>query len=244
MNPEPTVFLLDDDQAVLDSLKTLLKSVGQPVICYSCAKDFLENCDPSQPGCLVLDIRLPGMGGLEIIKELPRRGIRLPVIVITGYADVSTAVSALKAGALDFIEKPFSNQILLDCIYRAIQVDLQNRRRETVRNEVRALLAQLTAREGEVLHLILAGKAIKEIAAELGISRKTLDIHRRRIFEKMRAETVVDLAYKVQKALGSLERDPQSAGTPCSTCFQQTSVLTRAVFWVGAHLGVDTERGK
>ena len=157
--PEPTVFVVDDDRAMRESLSWLLDSVGLRVRSYATAADFLAEHDPAQPGCLVLDVRMPGMSGLDLQAELARRGVELPTIVITGHAEVSMAVRAVKAGAIDFIEKPFSDQLLLDRVRQALEVDLEAREVRRRREDARRRLATLTAREREVLNLVVAGKA-------------------------------------------------------------------------------------
>ncbi|HXG08429.1 MAG TPA: response regulator [Gemmataceae bacterium] len=193
MEHRPTVFLVDDDLAVRDALRLLMESVSLPVQAYATAQEFLDTYDPSLPGCLVLDVRLPGMSGLELQEELNARKIYLPVIIITGHGDVPMAVRAMKAGAFDFLEKPFNDQELLDRIHQAIRRDLRRREREAQRDLIAARVALLTPREREVLNMTVAGKTNQMIAEELHISRKTLDIHRSKIMEKMQAQGVADL---------------------------------------------------
>jgi two-component system response regulator FixJ len=193
MEHRSTVFLVDDDPAVRDALRLLMESVSLPVQAYATAWEFLDTYDPGQPGCLVLDVRLPGMSGLELQKELNARKIYLPVIIITGHGDVPMAVRAMKAGAFDFLEKPFNDQELLDRIHQAIRRDLRRREREAQRDLIAARVALLTPREREVLNMTVAGKTNQMIAEELHISRKTLDIHRSKIMEKMQAQGVADL---------------------------------------------------
>jgi FixJ family two-component response regulator len=191
--PQPTVFVVDDDPAMRASLRWLIESVGLAVQTSSTAQEFLNTYDPSSPGCLVLDVRMPGMSGLDLQAEMAARRIELPILIITGYAEVPIAVRAMKAGAFDFIEKPFSDQTLLDRIRKAISVDL-NARRE--REELSAALKRLdnvTPREHDVMDRVVAGKSNKVIAAELGLSMKTVEVHRKRVMDKMGAESLADL---------------------------------------------------
>jgi FixJ family two-component response regulator len=191
--PEPTVFVVDDDRAMRESLSWLLDSVGLHVRSYATAADFLADYDPAQPGCLVLDVRMPGMSGLDLQAELARRGVELPTIVITGHAEVSMAVRAVKSGAIDFIEKPFSDQLLLDRVRQALEMDRQAREVRSRREDARRRLATLTAREREVLNLVVAGRANKEIASELGVSPKTVEVHRAHVMSKMCVDSLAEL---------------------------------------------------
>jgi FixJ family two-component response regulator len=191
--PEPKVFLVDDDPGMRDSIRMLMKSVGLPLVSYATAQEFLAGYDPEHAGCLLLDVRMPGMSGLELLQMMPARGIHLPVIILTGHADVPMAVRAMKGGAVEFLEKPFNDQLLLDRIHQAVASNLKYRERLAERNAMAARVALLTPRERQVLELLMAGKANKTIALELGISRKTLDIHRSKIMQKMEAESLTDL---------------------------------------------------
>jgi len=193
MPPEPTVFVVDDDRAMRDSLRWLLESVGLSVRTYPTAAAFLREYDPSHPGCLVLDIRMPGMSGLDLQAELLRRGAGLPTIVVTGHAEVPMAVRAVKAGAVDFIEKPFSDQLLLDRVRQALELDRQDREVRGRREEAVRRLETLTAREREVLGLVVAGKANKEIAVALGLSPKTVEVHRAHVMAKMAVDSLAEL---------------------------------------------------
>jgi len=190
---ESTVFVVDDDAAMRDSLRWLLQSIGLAVETYASAEEFLGRYDADQPGCLVLDVRMPGMSGLTLQETLVARGITLPVIVITGYGEVPTAVRALKAGALDFIEKPFNDDVLLERVRQALDKDRTARAARSRQTEARARFAQLTAREREVMELVTAGKANKVIAAELGLSPKTVEVHRANVMRKMEADSVAEL---------------------------------------------------
>ena len=205
--PEPTVFVVDDDRAMRDSLSWLLDSVGLRVRSYATAAEFLADHDPAQPGCLVLDVRMPGMSGLDLQAELARRGVELPTIVITGHAEVSMAVRAVKAGALDFIEKPFSDQLLLDRVRQALEIDLEAREVRRRREDARRRLATLTAREREVLDLVVAGKANKEIASALGLSTKTVEVHRAHVMSKMCVDSLAELI-RITLLAGEIRENP------------------------------------
>ncbi|HLF95771.1 MAG TPA: response regulator [Methylococcaceae bacterium] len=190
---EPTVFIVDDDENMRHSLSRLCKSVGLPAESYSGAQQFLQNCDPERHGCLVTDMRMPGISGLDLLPKLRAQGITLPVIVITGYGDVASAVRAMKSGAVEFLEKPFSNQELLDCIHKCMELDLRIKSKLQRRAQITGRFATLTAREREVMKMVVDGKTNKSIAIELAISGKTVEAHRFRLMVKMQAKTVVDL---------------------------------------------------
>jgi two-component system response regulator FixJ len=198
--PEPTVFIVDDDEAMRDALDTLIRSVGMSTSLHASAAEFLAAYDPEQPGCLVLDVRMPGMSGLDLQDALAEQGIELPVIIITGHGDIPMAVQAMRAGAVDFLEKPFREQELLHRIHQAIEQDTRTRRDRAGKAEITARLASLTPREGQVLDLVVAGKPNKAIAGELGLSHKTVEFHRAKIMEKMRADSVAELVRMVLAA--------------------------------------------
>jgi FixJ family two-component response regulator len=191
--PDPTVFVVDDDPAMRASLRWLIESVGLSVRTASTAQEFLNTYDPSSPGCLVLDVRMPGMSGLDLQAEMAARRIELPILIITGYAEVPIAVRAMKAGAFDFIEKPFSDQTLLDRIRKAITVDRNARRERAELSSALDRLANVTPREHDVMEGVVAGKSNKVIAAELGLSMKTVEVHRKRVMDKMGADSLADL---------------------------------------------------
>ena len=198
-NPlDPTVFVVDDDEDVRNALRWLINSVDLRVAAFSSAEAFLRDYEPDRPGCMVLDIRMPGMGGLGLLESLRDREIHLPVIVLTGHADVPIAVRAMKAGAMEFIEKPFTDQDLLDLIHKALQKDAEIRAHQTRQATVRKRFAQLTPREREVLELLVQGQANKIISQELDISERTVETHRKHVMEKMEARSVAEL---VQMAL-------------------------------------------
>jgi len=193
MSPETTVFVVDDDPAVRESLQWLIESVGLNVETYATAQGFLDAFDRDRPGCLVLDVRMPGISGLDLQDRLASQQVRIPVIIITGHADVPMAVRAMKAGVVDFIEKPFSDELLLDRIRAALELDARIRVDQTRRVEVESCFAQLTPREREVMGLVVAGKSNKQIAAELGLSQKTVEVHRAHVMQKMQAESLAEL---------------------------------------------------
>ncbi len=189
----PTVFVVDDDDGVRRSLAMLLGSVGYTVAANASARQFLTDYDPQRSGCLVLDVRMPEMSGLELQRELNIRGVTIPVIFITGHADVPMAVEAMKDGAFDFIQKPFRDQDLLDRVNRALEVDAANRASSAQREVVLERRAALTPRETEVMDLIVEGRANKVIALDLSMSERTVEIHRSRVMEKMGARSVAQL---------------------------------------------------
>jgi len=193
MSQEMTVFVVDDDQAMRGSLQWLIESVGMKVQTYDSAQAFLDAYYPGRAGCLLLDVRMPGMTGLELQEYLVRREIRLPVIIITGHGDVSMAVKAMKAGAVDFIEKPFDDEELLNSIRNAVQHDEKRRALRARRADIAARMAELTPREHEVMGMVTDGKSNKEIATSLGVSAKTVEVHRARVMDKMRADSLAEL---------------------------------------------------
>lgn len=189
----PVVYIVDDDEAVRGSLHLLLKSVGLEPAALASAREFLEAHDPTQPGCLVLDVRMPGMSGLELQQLLNLEGATIPVIFITGHGDVPMAVEALQAGACDFLQKPFRDADLIERIQRALEKDRANRAALAERNLIRQRFESLTPREREILALVSSGKANKAMAGELGVSQRTVEIHRARVMEKMGATSLAQL---------------------------------------------------
>lgn len=190
---EPTVFLVDDDEAVRDSMRWLVESVGLRIETYASGRLFLEAFDPDQPGCLITDMRMPDMGGLELQDQLRRRGSTMPVIIVTAFGDVQTAVRAMKRGAVDFLQKPYNNEQILELIQRSIARDQEERRRRSSRQLVEEGLQRLTPREREVLQLVVSGRSNKEIARELGIVPKTVEAHRAQVMAKMGVRSLADL---------------------------------------------------
>ncbi|MBI4967549.1 MAG: response regulator transcription factor [Rhodospirillales bacterium] len=189
----PTVFVVDDDAAIRDSLQILLSLAGFSVECFEGARPFLESGSAQRLGCLVADIRMPGMDGLELQQELRKRGSGLPVIFITGHGDVAMAVRALKSGAADFIEKPFEDRVLTAAIGQALDRDERQRQTRLEAEHLAQRHATLTPREREVMDLVVEGQSNKLVAQRLGISARTVEIHRARVMEKMRADTLSDL---------------------------------------------------
>jgi FixJ family two-component response regulator len=189
----PTVFVVDDDEGVRSALALLLKSMGQPAATYASAADFLADYDAERPGCALLDVRMPGMSGLELQDELNRRGVVLPVIFITGHGDVPMAVEAMQRGAFDFLQKPFGDDDLAERIRRALARDRELRAAIGEKSQIRARLARLTPRERQVLELVATGKPNKVMAAELGVSQRTVEIHRAHVMKKMGASSLAQL---------------------------------------------------
>jgi len=197
---EPLVYVVDDDAAMRSSLKWLIESVGMRVEAYGSADEFLGCYYPARAGCLLLDVRMPGMSGLELQEHLAARHSQLPVIIITGHGDVPMAVRAMKAGAVDFIEKPFNDESLLDAIRHALAVSVEQRSLQSRQAEVATRLALLTPREHEVMEMVAEGKSNKEIANALGVSAKTVEAHRARVMEKMQAHSLAELVRMVLTA--------------------------------------------
>jgi two-component system, LuxR family, response regulator FixJ len=193
MKKNPVVMVVDDDSGVRNAMRILLKSVGIEATLYASAQEFLASYQPSQPGCLVLDIRMPGMSGLELQQQLNLRGAVIPVIFMTGHGDIPMAVEAMQHGAFDFLQKPFRDQDLLDRIQRAIARDAELRQSLGEHSRIKAHLETLTPREREVLDLMTQGKQNKSIAQDLGVSPRTIEIHRARVMEKMNAQSVAEL---------------------------------------------------
>lgn len=189
----PTAIVIDDDEAVRSSLKLLLRSVKLPVTVYASAQEFLPKYSVDQPGCLIVDVRMPGMSGLELQEQLNLRGAMIPVIFITGHGDISMAVEAMRHGAFDFLPKPFRDQDLIDRIQKALEKDAKNRREIAQTERIREQFESLTPREREVLELVTSGKANKVMAADLGVSQRTIEIHRARVMEKMQANSLAQL---------------------------------------------------
>ena len=193
MKKNPVVMVVDDDSGVRNAMRILLKSVGIEATLYASAQEFLAAYQPAQPGCLVLDIRMPGMSGLELQQQLNLRGAVIPVIFMTGHGDITMAVEAMQHGAFDFLQKPFRDQDLLDRIQRAIVKDAELRQSLGEHARIKTHLESLTPREREVLDLMTQGKQNKSIAQDLGVSPRTVEIHRARVMEKMNAQSVAEL---------------------------------------------------
>lgn len=203
LNIESTVYIVDDDENIRKSLAQLFEAVGYNFEIFSSSQDFLDSYDSTKPGCLVLDIRMPGMSGLGLQEKLAKYRDTLPIIFITGHGDVTTAVEAFKGGATDFIEKPFNDQKLLDSIDKSIETSLKNYRNQVEVADIQKRMDALTAREREILKGVVDGKTNKMIALEFEISPKTVDFHRCNIMEKMGVNSAVQLTRVVMNASGS-----------------------------------------
>jgi two-component system, LuxR family, response regulator FixJ len=200
MEEANVVYVVDDDDAVRRSLSVLMRSVGLASRTYSSATDFLQGYEPGGPACLVADVRMPGMSGLELQQEIKARGIEMPIVFITGYGDVQMAVEAMKSGAVDFVQKPFRDQDLLDCINVALQKDRDVRNERAGATAARKRLDTLTPRESEVLEKVVQGCANKVIAMDLGVSQRTVELHRARVMQKMGVRSVAELVQLVGRA--------------------------------------------
>ena len=199
----PLVYLVDDDEAVRDSLGILLRSVGLASEVYASALEFLEHFDPQRHACLVADIRMPGLSGLELQQRLNEQHADIPIIFITGHGDVPMAVTAMKSGATDFIQKPFRDQDLLDRIAKALEIDRARRASRAEGDAIRERLALLTPRETEVMERVVKGQANKVIAMDLGVSQRTVELHRARVMRKLRMRSLAELVQAVGKAAGA-----------------------------------------
>jgi two-component system response regulator FixJ len=190
---QPTVFVVDDDKLVRESLAWLIDTIDLPVALYGNGQDFLADYEPDRPGCLILDVRMPGLSGMDLHARLNERGIELPVIIVTGHADVPMATRAMKAGAFDFIEKPYNDQLMLETVQNAIAFDLGRRRRAQQITALRARFKGLTSRERAVMALIIQGRPNKVIADRLHISIKTVELHRANIMAKVQVRSAAEL---------------------------------------------------
>ena len=199
-----TVFIVDDEEEVRDSLKMLIESIGLVTETYESAQAYLESFDASRPGCLILDVRMKGMSGLSLQEHLQKEPLHPPIIIITGHGDVQMAVHAVKAGASEFLEKPFNEQQLLDSIHIAIEQDAEQRGKASRLAEIQARVDRLTEREKEVMDLIVSGMLNKNIAGELNISQSTVEAHRSKVMEKMEARTLSDLMRMIISLRSSL----------------------------------------
>ena len=193
------VYVVDDEESVCRALSRLIRSVGLGVETFHSAKAFLEHAAPDRPSCLVLDVRLSGPSGLDLQATLREAGRSLPIVFITGHGDVPTSVRAMKGGAVDFLQKPFNDQELLDCVHRALARSREERVDRAERRELERRLATLTPREREVMALVVTGKLNKQIAGDLGIAEKTIKVHRGRVMEKMQAGSVAALVRMAEK---------------------------------------------
>lgn len=193
MSEQERVYVVDDDEAVRDSIGMLLETVDIPYVTYADAQSFLEQVDPSTVNCLVLDIRMPGMSGLELQEKLGAMNVDVPIVFITGHGDIPMAVEAMRRGAVDFLRKPFRDQELLDRIQEALSRDAENRDQAADSDSVKEQVAELTPREQEVFKRVATGQANKVIAIELGISERTVEIHRSNVMQKTGSRSLADL---------------------------------------------------
>lgn len=212
MDTSPTVFVVDDDHAMRDSLRYLLESVQLRCEAYASAEEFLENFDNSGNGCLLLDVRMPGMSGLALQQELAVRGASIPIIFLTAHGDVPLAVRACKAGAVDFLEKPFSDGLLLELVREALAKDRAACEDKAEVSDFVARMASLTAREREIMGRVVEGRTNKEMATELNVSPRTIEVHRARLMDKLSVESVATLVRLHLRAAVLLGTPPVTTG--------------------------------
>jgi FixJ family two-component response regulator len=210
-NFQPLILVVDDDEAMRDSMRYLFESVNLPCKAFASAHEFLQFCDGRLQGCILLDIRMPGMNGMELLENLKAQGIQLPVIIITGHGDVPLAVRAMKQGAFDFVQKPFAAKSLLDRVYAALELLQKTQEKTRELDNLRCSFDALTSREKEIMELVVAGSPSKAIGMQLGISSKTVDIHRSSIMKKLNVRNVAEL---VQRCMALQNEKQRSPGTP------------------------------
>jgi FixJ family two-component response regulator len=198
----PIIYLVDDDEAVRDALCMLLKSIGLEHEAFASALDFLQSYDARRHSCLVADIRMPGLSGLELQQRLNEHRSEIPIIFITGHGDVPMAVTAMKSGAVDFLQKPFRDQDLIDRIHKALDRDGERRKGRAEQDEIRARLTLLTPRETEVMQRVVRGQANKVIAMDLGVSQRTVELHRARVMKKLKLRSVAELVHAIDRIGG------------------------------------------
>jgi FixJ family two-component response regulator len=205
MNYEPTVFIVDDDPAVRDSLRWLLESMRLRVATFGSAEEFLKFYTMHMIGCLILDVRMPGMSGLQLQQFLTKQKYSLPILFITGHGDIPMAVRAMQAGAMYFLEKPFEDQVLLDYVHEALTLDHDNQQSRIRLTMIQARIANLTEREREVMELVIDNHSNKEVATKLGVSIKTVEFHRSHMMDKMHATSLIELVNMAREATASHE---------------------------------------
>jgi RNA polymerase sigma factor (sigma-70 family) len=208
MTRAPVVFVVDDDPSIRSSLKFLLSSVGLQVESFESAESFLQRKPPDAPSCLVLDVRLRGLSGLDFQRELVGRNIRIPIVFVTGHGDIPMSVRAMKAGAIEFLTKPYRDQDLLDAVRIALERDRTRREQEKDLTDLRQRFESLTPREQEVISMVVSGMLNKQIAGELGTAENTVKVHRSRAMEKMNAQSVAELVKMIERL--------KSSGEPCT----------------------------
>ena len=196
---KPIVFVVDDDTAIREALASLIGSIGLRVECFASSQEFLRRRNVDSPSCLVLDVRMPGLSGFELQRELDRVQRSIPIIYMTAHGDIPMAVQAMKAGAIDFLSKPFRDEDLLDAIRKALERDAAFRTRQAEMSEIRSRIAQLTVRQRQIMTHVVAGKLNKQTAAELGVSENTVKVHRHRIMERMGAASLADLIHMLER---------------------------------------------
>jgi FixJ family two-component response regulator len=196
---DPVIFVVDDDPSVRTALERLIKSVGFRAKTFDTARSFFDNAPGDAPCCLILDVRMPQMSGLELQEEMALKGLVMPIIFITGHGTVSMSVRAMKAGAMDFLEKPFEEQQLLDAIQAAVEKDRESKRKQAEIMQIKKRADSLTPREYEVFKLVVSGRLNKQIAYELAVSEKTVKVHRARVVDKMKAESLASLVRMAEK---------------------------------------------